>query len=43
MSGLQRLIEIGDDVFLVLDADREAHHIRRCARSRLLHIVELGT
>ena len=30
----QRLLQIGDDVFLVLDADRQPHHVRAGAGLR---------
>ena len=38
----QRLIQVGDDVGRVLDADREAHHIRAGARLRLLLVGKLA-
>ena len=38
----QRLFEIGDDVVLVLDADREAHHVGAGAGLHLLRVGQLA-
>jgi len=38
----ERLVEVGDDVADVFDADREAHHIRPRAGLRLLLIRQLA-
>ncbi len=35
------LLQIGDDVVLVLDADRKTHHVRPSARSRALLVRQL--
>ena len=37
----QRLLEIRDQIILVLDADRQAHHVRCGAGLHLGRIVEL--
>src|SRR4051812_29125404 len=39
---LEALLEIGDDVFLVLDADREPHHVGAGAGLDLLGVAELA-
>src|SRR6267143_6793246 len=41
-SRAQRLLQIGDQIFLVLDADRQPYHVRCCARLDLRGIVELA-
>ena len=38
----QRLIEVGDDVFLVLEADRQPHHVRTGAGLHLLRVGKLA-
>src|SRR5262245_12258319 len=39
---LQALLEVGDDVVLVLDADRQPHHVRTGAGHDLLLVGELA-
>ena len=41
VASRQRLLEIGDDVGLVLEADRQPHHVRAGAGLHLLRVGQL--
>ena len=41
-AAASRLLEIGDDVVLVLEADRQPHHVRAGAGLHLLRVGQSG-